>query len=37
MTTATTMMPEIEFHLIDTGHFVLEDRADEVAPLIRVF
>jgi pimeloyl-ACP methyl ester carboxylesterase len=30
-------LPEIEFHLIDTGHFVLEDRADEVVPLIRVF
>jgi hypothetical protein len=30
-------LPEIEFHLIDTGHFVLEDKADEVVPLIRVF
>jgi pimeloyl-ACP methyl ester carboxylesterase len=30
-------LPEIEFHLIDTGHFVLEDRADEVVPLIRDF
>ena len=30
-------LPEIEFHLIDTGHFVLEDRADEVVPLIGVF
>jgi pimeloyl-ACP methyl ester carboxylesterase len=30
-------LPEIEFHLIDTGHFVLEDKADEVVPLSRVF
>ena len=22
-------LPEVEFHLIDTGHFVLEDKADE--------
>jgi hypothetical protein len=27
----------MEFHLIDTGHFVLEDKADEVVPLIRDF
>lgn len=27
----------LEFHLIDTGHFVLEDKADEVVPLIRDF
>jgi len=30
-------LPEIEFHLLDTGHFVLEDKADEVFPLIRDF
>ncbi|QAU44402.1 alpha/beta fold hydrolase [Bradyrhizobium guangzhouense] len=30
-------LPEVEFHLIDTGHFVLEDKADEVVPLIRDF
>ncbi len=26
-----------EFHLIDTGHFALEDKADEIVPLIRDF
>ena len=30
-------LPDVEFHLIDTGHFVLEDKADEVVPLIRDF
>jgi pimeloyl-ACP methyl ester carboxylesterase len=25
------------FHLIDTGHFALEDKADEMVPLIRAF
>lgn len=30
-------LPDVEFHLFDTGHFVLEDRADEVFPLIRDF
>jgi pimeloyl-ACP methyl ester carboxylesterase len=30
-------LPKVEFHLIDTGHFVLEDKADEVVPLIRDF
>jgi pimeloyl-ACP methyl ester carboxylesterase len=30
-------LPAVEFHLIDTGHFVLEDKADEVVPLIRGF
>jgi pimeloyl-ACP methyl ester carboxylesterase len=30
-------LPSVEFHLIDTGHFVLEDKADEVVPLIRDF
>ena len=26
-----------EFHLFDTGHFALEDKADEIVPLIRDF
>jgi len=30
-------LPEGEFHLIDTGHFALEDKADEMVPLIRDF
>jgi len=30
-------LQDLEFHLIDTGHFVLEDKADEVFPLIRDF
>lgn len=30
-------LPEIEFHLLDTGHFALEDKADEMVPLIRGF
>lgn len=30
-------LPDIEFHLIDTGHFALEDKADEMIPLIRDF
>jgi pimeloyl-ACP methyl ester carboxylesterase len=30
-------LPDVEFHLFDTGHFVLEDKADEVVPLIRDF
>ena len=30
-------LPDIEFHLIDTGHFALEDRSDEMVPLIRDF
>ena len=29
--------PELEFHLLDTGHFALEDKADEMVPLIRDF
>jgi pimeloyl-ACP methyl ester carboxylesterase len=28
---------DLEFHLLDTGHFVLEDKADEVFALIRSF
>jgi pimeloyl-ACP methyl ester carboxylesterase len=30
-------LPHAEFHLIDTGHFALEDKADEMVPLIRDF
>jgi pimeloyl-ACP methyl ester carboxylesterase len=30
-------LKNLEFHLIDTGHFVLEDKADEVFPLIHDF
>jgi pimeloyl-ACP methyl ester carboxylesterase len=30
-------LPEVEFHLFDTGHFALEDKADEMVPLIRDF
>jgi len=30
-------LEDIEFHLIPTGHFALEDRADEMVPLIRDF
>jgi pimeloyl-ACP methyl ester carboxylesterase len=30
-------LPQVEFHLIDTGHFVLEDKFDETTPLIRDF
>ncbi len=30
-------LPQAEFHLIDTGHFALEDKADEMVPLIRDF
>jgi pimeloyl-ACP methyl ester carboxylesterase len=30
-------LPNAEFHLIDSGHFLLEDRADEAFPLIRGF
>ncbi len=30
-------LKDVEFHLIDTGHFVLEDKADEVFPLIKDF
>ena len=30
-------LPEVEFHLIDTGHFALEDKADEMVPLISYF
>jgi hypothetical protein len=30
-------LAEAEFHLIDTGHFALEDKLDEMAPLIPSF
>jgi pimeloyl-ACP methyl ester carboxylesterase len=30
-------LPDAELHLIDTGHFALEDKADEMVPLIRSF
>ncbi len=30
-------LPGAEFHLLDTGHFALEDKADEMVPLIRDF
>jgi len=30
-------LPEVEFHLLNTGHFALEDKANEMVPLIRDF
>jgi pimeloyl-ACP methyl ester carboxylesterase len=30
-------LPNAELHLVDSGHFALEDRLDEMAPLIRHF
>jgi len=30
-------LPDAEFHLLDSGHFALEDRLDVMAPLIRNF
>jgi pimeloyl-ACP methyl ester carboxylesterase len=30
-------LTEVEFHLMDTGHFALEEKADEIVPLIRDF
>jgi pimeloyl-ACP methyl ester carboxylesterase len=30
-------LPKAELHLLDTGHFALEDRGDEIATLIRGF
>src|SRR3954465_10909710 len=30
-------LPDVELHLLDTGHFALEDKADEMVPLIRDF
>ena len=30
-------LPDAEMHILDTGHFALEDKLDEMAPLIRNF
>ncbi|PWT92276.1 MAG: alpha/beta hydrolase [Proteobacteria bacterium] len=30
-------LPDAELHILDTGHFALEDKLDEMAPLIRDF
>jgi hypothetical protein len=30
-------LPETEYHALDTGHFVLEDHASEIADLVRDF
>jgi pimeloyl-ACP methyl ester carboxylesterase len=30
-------LPDAEMHLLDTGHFALEDKLDEMAPLIHDF
>jgi pimeloyl-ACP methyl ester carboxylesterase len=30
-------LPKAEVHYIDTGHFALEEKIDEMAPLIRSF
>ena len=30
-------LPKVEFHLFDTGHLALEDKADELVPLMRDF
>ncbi|OJH41886.1 alpha/beta fold hydrolase [Cystobacter ferrugineus] len=30
-------LPNAELHLLDTGHFALEDKADEIVPLMRDF
>jgi pimeloyl-ACP methyl ester carboxylesterase len=30
-------LPDVELHLLDTGHFALEDKLDEMVPLIRDF
>ncbi|WP_342363120.1 alpha/beta hydrolase [Terrarubrum flagellatum] len=30
-------LPNAEFHILDTGHFALEDKLDEMAPVIRKF
>lgn len=30
-------LPQVEFHLLDTGHFALEDQLDTMVPLIRDF
>jgi hypothetical protein len=28
---------DLDFHLLDTGHFALEDSADQIAPLMLGF
>ena len=30
-------LPDAEFHALDTGHFALEDKLDEIATLMRDF
>ena len=30
-------LPDAEFHALDTGHFALEDKGDEIATLMREF
>ncbi|RZT10201.1 Pimeloyl-ACP methyl ester carboxylesterase [Duganella sp. CF402] len=30
-------LPQAELHLLDTGHFALEDKSDQMVPLIRQF
>jgi pimeloyl-ACP methyl ester carboxylesterase len=30
-------LPKAELHLLDTGHFALEDKQDVMAPMIRQF
>ena len=30
-------LPDAELHVLDTGHFALEDRLPEIAPLIAAF
>jgi hypothetical protein len=30
-------LPDAEIHLLDTGHFALEDKGDEIAKLMRDF
>ena len=30
-------LPDVEFHLLDTGHLALEDKLDEMVPLMRDF
>ena len=30
-------LPDAELHLLDTGHFALEDKLDEMVPLMRDF
>jgi pimeloyl-ACP methyl ester carboxylesterase len=30
-------LPDAEFHALETGHFALEDKGDEIAGLMRDF